>query len=253
MHPTRTVAIIGFLATSAAIVAVPLLLVPEHDRSAYFWWRIAWTEFLALLAWSLIGGRSMVSAESRPLPTFAGVAPAYGLVILSWGALSFGLVVCFAWLDPSVGPNSLHMALQVILLAATAIICALLYLPAHFAAKGTMRDTHRGPGRPTARMPFELASRLRSEEERFAGDRRMYQAIKVLREKVVYSLDGVAGVEGDPEYSELAARVMSVCNALQVVQPGDGSANGIDATLREVQTLSRMAASISDALKRRRP
>ena len=186
------------------------------------------------------------------MPTLAGVAPAYALVILSWGALSFALVVCFAWLDPSTGPNRVHLALQAVFLAATAIVCALLYLPAHFAAKGAMRDTRRGPGRPTARLPFELASRLRSEEERFVADRRMYQAIKTLREKVVYSLDGVAGVEHDPEYGRLAARVISACDALQAVQPGDGSANGTDAALREVQALGRMAASISDSLKRRK-
>ena len=262
MRPTRTVALIGFLVTSLTILIVPLVLVHAADRSAYFWWRIAWTNFLALLTWSYLGGMLSVSAAIKSMPRIAGVAPAYDLVVLPYAGLSFALMVCFAWLDPTDGANRIHMAIQVVLLAATIIASALLYLPAYFAAAGTSHDPNRDQQvRRSVPLPFELGSQLRCEEERFAtpgisgtlsdADRHLCQTLKGLREKLMYSLDGVAGVEDSPEYREMATRVVTVCSSLSRVRAGSGSGTELDAAGREVQALNRMAANISSSLKRR--
>ncbi len=262
MRPTRTVALIGFVVTFLTILIVPLVLVHAADRSAYFWWRITWTDFLALLTWSYLGGILSAPTALKSMPRVAGVAPAYDLIVLPYSGLSFGLVVCFAWLDPTDGPNRLHMALQVALLATTIIVSALLYLPAHFSAAGTSHDPNRDQqARRSVPPPSELGSQLRCEEERFAtpgtsgglsdADRHLYQTLKGLREKLMYSLDGVHGVEDSPEYRELATRVVTVCSSLSLVRASSGSGPELDAADREVQALTRMAANINNSLKRR--
>ena len=261
MRPPRTVAIVGFITTSLAIIVVPLVLVHAADRSPYFWWRIAWADFLALLAWSSLGGLLYASTAIRSMPRIAGVVPAYDLVVMTYAALSFALLVCFAWLDPTDGPNRIHMAIQVVLLASVVIAAALLYLPAHYATVRTSHDASGDQGTRSVRRPFELAAQLRSEEERFAtpgnsgaifdADRSLHQALKSLREKITYSLDGVAGVEDDPEYDKLAVRVVGACSSLSAIQAGGCSGAEAAAVVREVQSLSRMVTNISNGLKGR--
>jgi hypothetical protein len=261
MQPTRTVATVGFTTTSLAIIVVPLVLVHAADRSEYFWWRIAWADFLAILAWSSLGGLVYASKAVRSMPRIAGVAPAYDLVILPYAVLSSALLVGFAWLDPTDGPNRIHMAVQVVLLASVIIVAALLYLAAHFAAIRSPQDARMDHGTRSVRHPFDLAAQLRSEEDRFATpgssgaisevDRNLHQALKSLREKITYSLEGVAGVEDDPEYGKLADRVASVCCSLSTIQTGGRSSAEADAMVREVQLLGRMVANISNGLKGR--
>lgn len=261
MRTNRNVAIIGFITTVIAVFIVSLLIVPPTDRSPHFWARIAWTDFLALLVWSHLSGLILWTAESKNLPRLAGVFRAYGFVAIAYAAVSFVLLIGFAWLDKTNSPNRIHMAIQVVLLALTVILSALMYLPAYFAGKGTAQESRGTVPSSSSRRPFELVSQLRSEEVKFAppgnsvatteGDRRMHQAIKALREKITYSLDGISRVKFDPEYGALVTRIESVCYSLSVIRGGSSTVGEPDATVRELQTLTDMVEGISNGVKRR--
>ena len=243
MRTTRSVAVIGFVTTSLAIVLVPLILIPSTQRSQYFWYRIAWAGVLALMIW----GHAFVKV-GQVSPRFAGVLPAYGILVIAYTAVSLSLMVGFAWLDPSASSNRIHIALQVGLGALLVIVSALLVLPASFASAGAPVPT------TADQRPFHLVSQIRSQEERFASGKtavRLSDALKMLRERILYTLDGMSGVEHSPDYGELAVRVSRLCQSLSNITPTILSEAEIAARLEEIQQLIRMVATVSSSLTRR--
>jgi hypothetical protein len=153
----------------------------------------------------------------------------------------------------------------VLLLATVIILSAFLFLPAYFATTRTHQDKERNSpneARRSVPQPFVLASRLRCEEDRFATlasgssvgpdvDRQAQQALSALREAILYTLDGVAQVEDNPEYVDLATRAMSLCDSLSTIPIGGSPSAAMTAAIREAQALRRLASSISNSVKRR--
>ena len=260
MQAPRTVAAIGFLTTALVVVLVGVILIAPKDRSQYFWYRVLWTDFLAALIWAYVGCFLSVAGPNRLSRRFAGVVPAHGFVIVTYAVLSFALMLGFAWLDPSEPPSRPHMALQVVLAAILVILSSLLVLPALSASN--RQDTTPSE---TAYPPFHLASQIRSEEDRFAtpfatptggavtGDleRSVHQALKTLRERILYSLEGISGVEGDSHYMEFAERVMRLCRAFSTVTVPLRTPSEIQDQMKEIQSLIRMTGTLGQSLKRR--
>jgi len=121
--------LLGFLATTVLVVAVPTLLISIQYRSHYFWHRVGWTEFLVFLLWGYLGYFLNLTTkryiECRATP---GVLPALGIVIAFYALASFGLMSLHA-LFPSVDfLDRFHFAAQIIVATLSIIVCALVHL-----------------------------------------------------------------------------------------------------------------------------
>jgi len=256
MSTPRIVTIIGFLATIVAIVLVPLILIPVPDRSQYFWCRIAWAVFLAVLVWAFAGNQFSRTA----IPSFGGVLPAYGVVVFFYAGFSFALMVAFAWFDHSQSGNRVHIAVQVIGTTVLVIVSALLVLPAYFS-RHSGSSVHNDWPTAVGMSPFQLAAQIRSQEDRLAtpqrgllfadAERHTCQSLKTLRENLLYSLDGIEGIERTPAYAELSDRVSRLCQDLSAVTFAPPAPGAIEDSITETQDLVRTVAAICKSLTRR--
>lgn len=179
-------ALIGFLVTAAAIIVIPLLLFSPAGRSAYFWTRIIWTEFLALLFWGFVGGLFYIFAPATPSPRErGGVFPTLGVITFIYVILSFTFLLLNAVLPNVKFLFTFQLPGQIILLLAYLVLGIGLYF-SMAVARGGAQPLPQG-----VLSPAQLAALLKSEEEKLASlssSVPLRDSIKALREKILYSL-----------------------------------------------------------------
>jgi len=181
----------GYLATVAAVVLIPLILIASESRSEWFWWRVAWTEVLALLCWGFIGFAlgALMPARSRS-EARSGVLPILGTVVFLYAALSFSLVLLGSFLPELSWFKRTHMALQVVFGASFLVSCAGI----RFVKIGARSD-YEGHARGQA-AASRIVQLLRDTEGRVdasgaigsdAGASELRRRLRLLREKLEYS------------------------------------------------------------------
>jgi hypothetical protein len=240
--------IIGYLITAAVIIAVPLILIQPDARSEWFWHRIGWTEFLAVLLWGYFGGfvRYALGGRARSSAS-GGVLPATGILITIYAIASFVLLSVTA--DPS---TRWHLATQVLLLAATAIILVFVEYARSGATSGREDlDT------PQVSIP-DLCSRLQQHEQRFSSaklgsrTRALHDSIKGLREAVLYSLRGVGQVRHSTEYRDFVETTERLCGAVTAATPESLEADQSESLRHSAEGLRQRIPVVSMSIQKKR-
>jgi len=126
---TYAAVLFGILITLIGIFCIPLLLTQESERSSYYWYRIAWSEFLALLVWSYIGVviRGLLPID-RKKASFSGSVPATGFALIAYAVLSLGLMMSHTLWGHRLMSNRVHMAGQIALFLALVIVCVFIFV-----------------------------------------------------------------------------------------------------------------------------
>lgn len=212
-------AVIGYLVTAAAVIALPVVLVSQQGRSDYFWHRIIWTEFLALIAWGYFGGFLLFTmpggSKTRGL---GGILPASGVTIGLYVAISFVLVVAFPNLS-----SKFHVTAQIALLVCLVVVSVFL----QFARAGAVAGAEPIP--QGLRSPQHLSGILKAHQDRIfstlsgqnaSGDvRKLHDTLKSLRETIEYSLPHVGSIGASPDYRDFVAQTERLCADLENLRP----------------------------------
>lgn len=242
----RLACFLGYLITSCAVLALPVIALPPENRSAYFWYKVAWTELLSLIVWAYIGGFfwSLFPSSRKPRK-LAGILPATGLLVVGYAITSFLLVLLCDW------PGRGHWVGQVVLL----LVFALLLIFFEFVRIGAALGTEPMPCGVGA--PQDLAAMLRYHEDRLwvlppeVAVRQLSDTIKTLREKLQHSLPDAGLIGQTQEYQEFVRQTEAFCTELHTI-PSDGVENAKVSRLRDVATqLTAQIEQIGFSLKPR--
>ena len=244
--------IVGYLITAAAIVAVPVVLVPEASRSDFFWQRIAWTEFLALLVWGFFGcfATFAVGREKRGRG-LGGILPVVGFIVSAYAIVSFGLMMMHAYGGGGETGDRVYSMLQTVAAALAAVTIVLMY----FVRTGAIAGAEPIPA--GIKTPSQLSSQISYHEghvdalQAEAGQvERLKALLKALREKISHSLPGAGAIGRLEEYKRFSAEVADLCDNLDKI-PADATAEKeVASSASRAEELARRVELVAQALKR---
>lgn len=252
---TTSATIIGFGATSIAIILVPVILTEPASRSALFWQRVAWTEFLATLIWAYIGGFfSLVIPKNRSIPGLGAVLPAVGIVVFSYSISSFIFMMIAAYLPQF---SSLNMASQVYRLAGLVIVIVFLF----FSWISGKIDTEAIP--KGVHAPKDLVIFLQSRENELITQQNnplstdikdkvntLRISLKNLREKIQYSIPHAGRIGKDKTYCDFSNAVIKLCEDCSRLGSEASDVEKMQTIINNVSILNGQAQSIAQTLRK---
>ncbi len=125
-HKVSLASVVGYVATVAAVLAVPLVLVPEASRSGQFWFRVGWAEFLVTIYWAYIAG--VVGADASPDKRGrGGMLYSVGVTAVTFAVFSGLLLLVSVFLPDASLLSRLHWASQIVLAAIAVVACVFVY------------------------------------------------------------------------------------------------------------------------------
>ena len=204
----------GWLITALAALLVATILIPEESRSAYFWHRVCWTQFLVFLFWGSTGLYLLASGKTRDHVTrFGGIAPTISMVAGIYAILSFGIMMIHAFVPVTDTGNRIHLIVQVVFFAGAALCVVFLSMARAGAAAGLDFD------KTIAMSPRELHDLLALHESSLPqgneGASALKAATKQLRETLLHSLNESAALAQNPQYQSLSGEVQELCLAIE--------------------------------------
>lgn len=211
-------AIAGFLITAITVIILPIVVVPANFRSEYFWIKILWTEYLAIIVWCYIGwAPTVISLSSKQEKgQEAAVVPGVGVVIFFYVGVSLFFLLSSAYAPDNEWLSRFQLARQIISTLIFFVICIGFYK----VAKTANQDNISAP--PDVKTPEQLAVELRAEESRIqniTGEaleiKQFAQTYKSLREKINYSLPSINNIGNDPQYADFISQVNDLVNSVQ--------------------------------------
>lgn len=242
----------GYLVTAVAIIAVPVVFVPETSRSDLFWHRIAWTEFLAFLVWGFFGSFAAFAAgRERTGRGLGGVLPVVGFVVSGYAAASFALMMVAAYWTGGDSWSRIFTVLQ-ILAAASAIVAVVLM---YFVRTGAMAGAEPIP--KGIKTPTDLSADLNYRRERLdvisdSNDelRRLQALLRTLAERLTYSLPGAGQVGYSRMYQDLASDVVALCAEVGAIEEHVGDSDKVRAMCGSAEELSHRVERVVQSLRR---
>ena len=204
----------GWLITALAALLVATILIPEESRSAYFWHRVCWTQFLIFLFWGSTGLYLLASGKTRDHVTrFGGIAPTISMVAGIYAMLSFSVMAIHAFVPMTDTGNRIHLILQIAFFAGAALCVVFLSMARAGAAAGLDFDKTK------AMSPGELHDLLALHESSLPqgneGANGLKAATKQLRETMLHSLNESAALAQSSQYQSLSGEVQELCLAIE--------------------------------------
>jgi hypothetical protein len=201
----------GSIINVILVVVLALIFSGEGERSHAFWPRLIWVEFLVLSNWFCLGWFSLVTApEGRDKKQLAGILPSVWMVIAIYTLLSFFLVV----FDIFCNLQTWHYVLQLVILAITVNALIFLRIPYKSASSDTY-DLSQGIDSPSelivrlSQLENYLMSKLQNNNHT-SEMANLQDKVKLLREKVNYSLPLYGSIQRDKDYISLARKIISL-------------------------------------------
>jgi len=249
--------IAGFIIIAIVIAVLPLLIVQPENRSGYFWHRILWAEFLNIIVWAFQGNWVAILFPTRKdSKRLAGMFPALGIVIILYACASLALLVAHSWYPNYDILNRFHLPAQV-------IVAALALLTSIFMSYSPPAHSHDAEPIPQGvQSPSDLGALLRAEEERFSPtslkgnaqdeEKRLHDALKSLREKIIYSLPGAGAIGKNESYISFAKAVQIFCQDVSALNSSNEQSKTLFLqAINQADQLKRKVDLIIDNLKRR--
>lgn len=204
----------GWLITALAALFVATILIPEESRSAYFWHRVCWTQFLIFLFWGSMGLYLLASGRIRDHVTrFAGIALTISMVAGIYAMLSFAAMMIHTFVPVTDAGNRIHLIVQVVFFAGAALCVVFLSIARAGAAAGLDFD------RTKAMSPRELHDLLAVHESSLPHDNEgangLKAATKQLGETLLHSFSESGGLAQSPLYQSLSGEVQELCLAIE--------------------------------------
>ncbi len=204
----------GWLITALAALLVATILVPEESRSAYFWHRVCWTQFLILLFWGSMGRYLIALGMTKDHETrFGGIAPTLYMVAGTYTMLSFVAMVIHTFVPAADAGNRIHIIVQVVFFACAALCVVFLSMARAGAAAGLDFAISE------ALSPRELHDLLALHESSLPhgneGTNELKVATNQLRKTLLHSLNESVALAKSSQYHSLSIEVQELCLAIE--------------------------------------
>jgi hypothetical protein len=241
--------LLGILIVCTARISLNSYL-PSGTHPEHFWLRTFWGCFLISLVWLVKGQFVAGVIFGRASQQADGVLPALETATFFYALTSISLMTISTYLPDHPLLSSIHMPAQIIMTTIFSTITLTLYI----AYIGATHETR--PSRDGLKVLCDLGPMLRLEEDRISqfcvldsGDAvRLRDAIKVLRERISYSLPTRGSVTYSASYTTLSVSLQNVLDIITAIDPRDPSIKDtIDQTIDKVHALSREVGAISQS------
>ncbi len=134
----RLACMAGLVVTVGVIAALPLVLVSPSSRSGAFCFQVLWAEALGVAAWgSLYAFLAAPLSRSEPKRGIGRIAPAVAGVVMGYAVLSLALLVASSVLPNADWLPRVHLAVQIVLAAATLISILLMSIAVLYGQRDT--------------------------------------------------------------------------------------------------------------------
>ena len=243
---------VGAAISAASILMVAILVSPEGTRSDYFWARVLWTEFLALLLWGSAASFLLLTTDEGRDSTrhFAGISPAVSVVVTCYVGASFFAMLADAYFGDQDSSSILHLAGQVALAAAFGISVVFLLVASASASSGVAFD-EESVLRPAA-LCAELALIESQLTSRSSGEEvsALSASLKGVREAIKASLHESTACSQSQEYQQFATEIESLCQSLSIMLSSDISLGNedLDTVQRTTTHLKARVAFVAASL-----
>lgn len=201
----------GWFIVGLAIILVGTLLIPENERSDYFWLKVFWTQVLNLLFWASMTFYIFVSIDQKDSVTrFGAITPSMTIVTALYAVISFLVMVTHAFIPQIRFANRVHLIIQIILFVIVALSVVFL-----LASRVTGTSGH-GFDRTNTLSPKDLHDLLAAHESLLhnSAAQILKERIKQLRETQIYSLHECASLAERSDYHELARKTEELCKSI---------------------------------------
>jgi len=246
--------VIGFLATGITILCVPIILTASNTRSQFFWNRILWAEFLAVLVWAYIGGFfSLVIPKNRSIRGLGAIMPALGVIIFFYAISSLIVMIAAAYF-PQIG--YLNTVSQIYKTAGLIIIIVFFF----FSWIAGTADTEPIPDE--VYTPQELAMSLQREENMLISQIELVPTqikdkfntfiicLKNIRERVQYSIPHVGRIGTDKGFILFANTVTDLCDECSCLNLQLLDDDKLQSLISKASSLNNSITTIVQTLKR---
>ncbi|MBU0516520.1 MAG: hypothetical protein KJ621_17320 [Proteobacteria bacterium] len=134
----RLAVAIGWAAVAAALVLIPLILFPAAQRTAAFWPRVLWAEFLNLIWWGVLGVGVRALRRRQDLG-LGGAVAAWSLVTGAYALTSFVLMILHALVPGGSGWDRIHLVVQIMVAVIAVLAAVFVFLARRGASPGSDR------------------------------------------------------------------------------------------------------------------
>ena len=243
----------GFLFTALIIISFSVILVPESDRSEWFWTRVAWAEFLACCIWVFLGGFFVHSSAAANTGTFGGMLPSFGVVVFAYSATSLSLMLTHAWFETLLSVTA-HFIAQGVILGVAGIVSVLLAIAIKTGDSGTEKIPF------TVESVAELIALLTLQADRFSPaemgpeipkvTRGLWESIRALTERLRHSIPHVGRIGQAQQYHDLVAESLELFDDLERVDPLTDDHELLGALTTRVRGITNGFTLLAASLKR---
>ena len=187
---------LSWLVSALIIVGIAFVIAPNTYVDG-FWYRVAWTEFLNILFWI---GNSGWFIENKTNSGMA-ITPAVSFLTSIYCILSLVLMLVFYDEESIYGLNKWHETIQIVLFGFYVLLIIRMHLATHFADKDLVLS------KDASVSPSDLAKRIQFFEKSCSAD--IAKGLKILREKITYSLQDNNRIRTNETYKKLVKNLIS--------------------------------------------
>jgi len=222
-------------------------------HSGHFWFRTFWGCFLISLVGLGKGQFIEGVVLGRTRQQWDGVFPALEGITFVYALTSMILMTVCSWLSENSPLCAIQMPVQIVMASIYSTIILGLYI-AYIGAKHGTKSSPEG-----LEVIYDLCPMLEIEEDRISQSRildegdalRLHDAIKVLREKISYSLPRCGSVTYSTSYTAISTSLRNLLDTIKTIDPREPSMKDtINQTTERVLALSKEIGVLS---KNRRP
>ncbi len=199
--------IISNILVCLAIFALAYVMQPENATEKGFWYRVAWTELLCILAFW--GGSLLYSVKKEIAPIGASVS----VVVCSICALSFIAMLAQYVLQSVEVVSKIHICFQIIIFVSGILLIQGLFAAKEKGTEGTFVS------KDAALAPRDIAIKIKYTEkiltDSYLGEfNSLTTQLKMLRERMEYSLQDNETVRTNVDYRNLSEKALKLCSEL---------------------------------------
>ena len=235
----------GWFVTSLAAILVATILVPEESRSAYFWRRVWWTEFLIVLFWGSTACYLLASGKTKDnVSRLGGIASTISIVVAIYALLSFSVMLVHVFIPETNTGNRIHFIGQIVFFLGAALCVIFLSMARAGTTYGLNYDKTK------TMSPSELHDLLVLSESILpaGGDgasNKLKVGMKQLREALLYALNESASLMQSSEYQTFCGEVRSLCFTFEEGRHSEGDDECYSSMTETVEALVAKAKLIS--------
>ena len=190
-----------------AVFAIAFVMRPDNADETGFWYRVIWTELLCVLAFW--GGSLLYSVKKTVAPIGASVS----IIICSICALSFLAMLVQYFMQSVEIVNKIHICFQIIIFVVGFLLVRGMFVAKQLGTEGMVVPKN------AAVAPRDIVIKVKTVEkilsDSYSGELdSLISQLKMLRERIEYSLQDNASVRMNDDYRILCEKAIGLCSEL---------------------------------------